>query len=272
MANTKWTGANVFRKLRDLYEFGLIVECLANALLPIGWSFLLLGSVLYLSTVLLLQLLEPHVHSETEVDSDIVRLYGGFGPCIYTLLLAISGGMPWQDLVQPLACLSESFTLTFVIYIFLVNFVVLNILAAVFVSYVARFVKKHHEQFVHDGQVQALSSAEQLRQVLQMDAEEHQGRMSARRLEKLLTQNDALMDKLELNISTALGIFKMLQRERSTHVDVDEFICSLVQVKGNPTGIHVVTMMYETKRIIHRIDALQEQLNVSLDTLLGEDP
>jgi len=264
--------ATVFRKLRGLYEFGLIMECMARAVLPICWSFLLLGFIVYVSAILILQLLEPHVHSTTDVDSNIIRLYGGFGQCFYTLLLAVSGGVPWNEFVQPLSRLSESFCFIFAIYVCLVNFVVLNILSAVYVSYVGRCVQNHHEQFIAAGQVQAVAAAETFRVMLKADKGTNDGRISSRRLEKILSENENdILKKLDLNIETALGIFKLRQQKETYGVNIDDFICSMMQVKGNPTSIHVVTLMYESQRIISHVDDLSARVQTMFDHLCDED-
>jgi len=257
--------ATVLRRLRDLYEFGLLMACIANSARPICWSFTLLGFMFYVSAIVLLQLLEQHLHSGTKVDSDIFRLYGGFGQCIYTLLLAISGGTPWSELVQPLTRLSGSFYFIFAVYVCIINFFGLNILIAVFVSYVSRIVENHHEQFLREGQLQAVSTADELREKLHKEKNDD-GRISLRRLEQIFRQEDDILKKLELSKETALGIFEMLDTGIGG-VDVDEFVLSLMQVKGKPAGIHIVTMMYENKRLIHRIHTVSDSVQMLTDAL-----
>jgi len=252
--------AKVLRKLHNHPEFGLILECVAGSLMPICWVFLLLGFVLYLFTAMLLQLLEPSLHVGIEVDnSDVGRLYGGFGRSIYTLLLAISGGMPWDQLVQPLSRRSSWFQLFFVVYICVVSFFVLNLLSAVFVSFVGKHERRHHYEELNGSQVQNLQLAEDLRHLLHEGSSRNDGTISSRRLERILSQDGSdILNNLKLNLQTALGIFKMTALGGQDCADINDFVCSLVQLKGNPSNIHVVSMMYESKRIMSRISALSE--------------
>jgi len=216
----------------------------------------------------LLQLMEPSLHVGFEVDnSDIGRLYGGFGRSMYTLLLAVSGGTPWDELVQPLSRRSWWFQLFFVIYVCIASFFVLNVLSAVFVSFVSNAEKKNHDEELHDSQVQNLHIAENLRQLLHEKSPRNDGTISFRRLERILSQDGSdILSNLKLNVQTALGIFKMELGGKECG-DIDDFICSLAQLKGNPSNIHVLSMMYESKRIMSRISALSELVQAGFTSL-----
>eukprot|EP00419_Tripos_fusus_P078911 CAMPEP_0172935424 /NCGR_PEP_ID=MMETSP1075-20121228/221508_1 /TAXON_ID=2916 /ORGANISM="Ceratium fusus, Strain PA161109" /LENGTH=195 /DNA_ID=CAMNT_0013796783 /DNA_START=229 /DNA_END=816 /DNA_ORIENTATION=+ len=191
---------------------------------------------------------------------------------MYTLTLVISGGLPWQDLLRPLETFSMWFRPFFVLFVGCVQFGVLNILAAVFVSFVGRHVNSHHEERLQDEFLKDSATVENLRHQLATSNPRDDGKISKRRLEKLLkTTCQHYLTSLDLELEAALDMFKMLDTDDTDTGSIDEFVCGLLQLKGNPDNIHVATMMYENKRIMLRISRLTKIVETNFTRLLTQE-
>merc|ERR1712008_304072 len=83
----------------------------------------------------------------------------------------------------------------------------------------------------------------------------------------------SLLKSLGLQLPVAKALFRLLDVEDTRAVDVDEYIYGLLRLKGNAANIHMATLMYQSKRVLfklQRIATLVEERVVPL--LLGQYP
>jgi len=251
--------ARMLRKMHMLSDCRLLMDCMAHAVMPTFWGFLLLLFTVYIWAAVLVQWLEMDFRGDLSPDANVIHLYGGLGRSMYTVFLAISGGEVWSELAEPLGQRSEWFRLFFILYVSFVTFGMLNVWSAVFVSLVGHFVHQHQEERLHDAHVANASAVEELRQLLNQENTREDGLISLRRVQKILIGNGAeLLEKLALDMDQVTGAFRLLDAEDKGIASIDEFMCSLVQLKGNPNSIHVSTLMYENRRILMRLTKISE--------------
>jgi len=253
--------AHLFRNLQEFYMCQLILDCLTHALVPAFWVFTMLLFVLYVWAVVLQQLLEFYVKNQPTLDVEVVRLYGGLGNSIFTLYLSISGGADWHELLDPLLAISGSFQAFFMFFAGFMHFGMLNILSAIFVSFVTTFVNRLQQERVHDMWAADSAVIEELRQIMSKENSREDGRISRKRLKQILeTRGEMHLNKVGLDVSAAVGVFNMLDADNVGTVPVDELACGLLQLKGNTESVHFATVMYENKRLISRINKLSQNM------------
>lgn len=63
-----------------------------------------------------------------------------------------------------------------------------------------------------------------------------------------------------LDIHVAKALFKLLDTEDRDSVDVDEYLNSLRNIAGNATSMHQATIVYQNKRMLLRINRLEQHL------------
>merc|ERR1712003_355184 len=86
-------------------------------------------------------------------------------------------------------------------------------------------------------------------------------------MEHLATaESMAYLKTLDVTVSDAQGVFKLLDVKGTGEVDIDEFVLSLMRFQGGARAVDVATLLYEGKRSEARwnayMDYIEEQFDV----------
>jgi len=212
---------------------------------------------LYVSAIVLLQLLDVSIAATQTIDVEIVHLYGSLGDSIFTLFMSLSGGLDWRECLNPLLAISGWFRLFFALFVGFMHFGMLNVFSAIFVYFVTRFVNQHHEEDIRDTWEADSAVIEELEQILTTENSRHDGRITFKRLKQILNDKGIThLKKIGLDVATVMGVFNMLNAEETGTILIDELACSLMQLKGTPDSGHIATVMYENKRLMNSINQL----------------
>merc|ERR1719156_143848 len=71
----------------------------------------------------------------------VMYFYGSLPRTVFTLYCTISGGIDWNDTVEPLITISPAIALFFSVYIAFAVFCVLNIVTGVFVENATKIIR-----------------------------------------------------------------------------------------------------------------------------------
>merc|ERR1712213_304850 len=123
-----------------------MVCSIIQSLVSLSWALVLLVTIMYIFTICFMLAVNGYLREQTfdpnsEMVRDLKRWYGSVPTTMYSLLLAISGGVDWMDVVQPLAKISTVYQVLFAFYVLFVIIGVLNVLTSVFVQRASELVK-----------------------------------------------------------------------------------------------------------------------------------
>merc|ERR1712037_474275 len=118
------------------------------------------------------------------------------------------------------------------------------------------------------------SHLRQLRNLFNSQPLDAGGLIQRKHLLEVLTGEGAHHFKaLGIQLPVAKALFRLLDVEDARAVEVDEYIYGLLHLKGNAATIHMATLMYQSKRLlfkVQRISALVEDHVMPI--LFGADP
>merc|ERR1712187_780653 len=112
------------------------------------------------------------------------------------------------------------------------------------------------------------SFANQLKTVLRSVDKDDNGIITKRELTDHLAtaESMAYLKTLDVTVSDAQGVFKLLDVKGTGEVDIDEFVLSLMRFQGGARAVDVATLLYEGKRNEARwhayMDYIEEQFDV----------
>jgi len=279
----------VFRAARVLqigswfHECRLIMDSVGRGILPIVFVLLAIFCVLYMSALGLAQVVEFTIQNKAEDEfvhydehEPVRQMYGSLWLCMYTLFQAISGGEAWSHLLQPL---DEAFAtspakleykLFFSLYIVCVKFGILNILLGVIVSFVSS-MQAWEEKFDNTLESENMQTAiSNFRDVLLVNSKDN-NTISYRSFAKILAGDGAHFPKqLGLETASMLSLFKLVDANASGSDcrSVERLVCGLMEIKQNPSHFHTVSLMYESQKIIGRINRLSRDLDRQFSRLV----
>merc|ERR1712032_1133276 len=84
---------------------------------------------------------------------------------------------------------------------------------------------------------------------------------------KLMTEESVLdtLANLGVHPTEAQGLFTLLDNDASGYIQMDEFIDGCVRVTGEAKAVDIVTLMYENKKTIMKLEQLRKMLEVIVD-------
>merc|ERR1739841_36787 len=90
----------------------------------------------------------------------------------------------------------------------------------------------------------------QLKRVFKEADTDGSGTLSWREFEAHLKDERivAYLSSLELDVSEAHGLFRLLDIDNTQDVGIEDFIMGCMRLKGNARSIDVCTLLYETRR------------------------
>lgn len=222
------------------------------------WAMVLLFSIQYIFGLVFTEALNDRLKEDSEAFADnkqLVEYYGSLGRTVYTLFQAMSGGISWGEVANPLGDLGVLYEVMFNVYITFVVFAVMNVVTGIFCQNAIECAAKDEEEVIAE----------------QMDA---QGEYVAR-LQKLFTNlneyNDgevtiddflnhmenpkvqAYFSAMGLDAADAQTIFRVLDTDNGGSVEMSEFISGCLKIRGPAKRLDIAEMST-------RLGTLEKQL------------
>merc|ERR1712019_323282 len=186
-----------------------------------------------------------------------------------TLMASISGGLDWVDASWPLYQIGGAYLVMYLVFVMFCVFGFMNILTGIFVAN-TREVSRIDRDLVIRAQLNDRKSfANQLKNILRSVDKDGTGTISKEEmLEHLMSdETDAYLKTLDVTVSDAQGVFKLLDVTGSGEVSIDEFVLSLMRFQGSARAVDVATLLYEGKRNEARWNAYMDYIEEQFDAV-----
>eukprot|EP00929_Paragymnodinium_shiwhaense_P051451 TRINITY_DN25890_c0_g2_i1.p1 TRINITY_DN25890_c0_g2~~TRINITY_DN25890_c0_g2_i1.p1 ORF type:complete len:1165 (-),score=239.14 TRINITY_DN25890_c0_g2_i1:263-3757(-) len=248
----------VFRLLRYLQELRAMLLSIVSSLRSLCWTICLLLFLIYILSVYVTQLIaDTSVARPNILDpeiSELPRYFGSLPACVLSLFQAMTGGVDWNDLNDPLATLvSPHLTIVLCAYIAFAVFAMMNVVTGVFVESALATAKEDRE-----SEVRA-----QVRRLFRMSDTDDDGKITWEEFTYQLTMPgmDKYFSALDIDIGEARGLFLLLDTDESGEVDMEEFVLGCLRLRGPAKAIDLATLMYFSKRSLVWSVERQESLS-----------
>merc|ERR1712048_985733 len=185
------------------------------------------------------------------------------------LIASISGGLDWVDASWPIYQLGGPYLVLYLAFVMFCVFGLMNILTGIFVAN-TREVSRIDRDLVIRAQLNDRKSfANQLKNILRPVDKDGTGTISKEEMmEHLMSdETDAYLKTLDVTVSDAQGVFKLLDVTGSGEVSIDEFVLSLMRFQGSARAVDVATLLYEGKRNEARWNAYMDYIEEQFDAL-----
>jgi len=247
--NTSWTSRSV----------RLVLSSLSSILRALFWSMVALTFAIYLNAIVFVQVAQMHIiesKHEPSIVSPSFQRFGSTTEAMWTFFMTVSGGISWQEVVQPFDNVSCMSRLIFLPCIILFSFCFCFLIAGILIDSVLQFSTVKRDAMVRETMAQRSSPLQNLRRMLIMDKFTKDGFIGRRRLNRLLREDDtaAMLEPLKMDAEQLEGLAKILDSDDVGTVCIEELVLSIMQLKGSANP--VATMMYDSKRITVRMNQL----------------
>eukprot|EP00746_Dinoflagellata_sp_MGD_P040890 gnl/MRDRNA2_/MRDRNA2_198754_c0_seq1.p1 gnl/MRDRNA2_/MRDRNA2_198754_c0~~gnl/MRDRNA2_/MRDRNA2_198754_c0_seq1.p1 ORF type:complete len:231 (-),score=40.02 gnl/MRDRNA2_/MRDRNA2_198754_c0_seq1:262-897(-) len=197
-----------------------------------------------------------------------------------SLYMAITGGVSWGELQEPLVQhISPLFLPFFSLYIAFSMLALLNVVTGIFVEKAMASALDDRDSIIQEQLNMEESHANDFRRCfLEADTDqsdtvtwqEFQAHLDDSRVQ-------AYFKTLDIDASEVYGLFKLLDLDGNGVVGVNDFVIGCMRLKGQAKAIDLATLMYENNRLAMSIKRLFnlvmdgfKQLGVTTQTNSGE--
>lgn len=180
--------------------------------------------------------------------------FGSMGRSLYTLYMSMSNGLSWGLAAGALKGLHESYLATFLVFISITIFGVLNVLTSVFVESTMHGAQHYKELIVQENQRKKEMAFKHLRQVFQAIDANSSGSITIDEMEDFLRDPELNMylEALDVCANDARVLFKLLDRDDNGEIDILEFCDGCMRLKGDAKSFDIHCMIYESQRIMYK--------------------
>ncbi|CAK9094774.1 unnamed protein product [Durusdinium trenchii] len=230
----------LMRVLRFVQELRSMVMSIAASLKSLMWTIILLAFLMYGVGVCLIQMVadkgldEPRIF---EIAPDIKTYYGSLVEALVSLFAGITGGIDWNDLLEPLENqIGPWLAALFVLYIAFAVLAMMNVVTGIFVESALQSTRADEEKEVRQQLQELFKHVDASRDgfVCWEDAKRHLEKPDMMRC----------FESLGFNISEAYGLFKLLDTEQSGNIECEELLEGCLRLRGPANAIDVATLQW----------------------------
>jgi len=247
------TGA-FFRDLR------MMVQGMAEAVLALIWFAVLLLCVMMVFAILITHMVTEHMNDLFErklpYDADSLVLAHNFGTLpksLYSLLKTIAGGESWGLYSDALNHTSPVLGLSFLIYVFVVTFAVVNIAVGVFVDAACRTADNDQAAVAVEKYAKQQQLMEEFCKVFKQTDIDESGEMT--RDEFILQASNPTVQsyfqfvELDVELYPPDRMFDLLDFDGSGAVDLNEFVTGLAKFHGQAKGLDMAFLHHDIRKL-----------------------
>mmetsp|Transcript_66581 Transcript_66581/g.159124 ORF Transcript_66581/g.159124 Transcript_66581/m.159124 type:complete len:899 (+) Transcript_66581:70-2766(+) len=245
------------RVMRAFHTLRLLVFSIAGSVTSLMWCFLMLLFITFLFAIFFVSGITEYLDRlEGPPDEKLVEAYGSLPQAMVTLFQTISGGVDWRDALEPLLVLDWWYEPAFLGYIFFMFFGVLNVVIGAFVATTAEIASKDRDAVIQNEMNRIETYREQIRTFFCEADKDHSGMLSWDEFEAHLQSNEvkAYFQALDLDVSQAHVVFKLLDEDASDQVGMDEFFDGCMRLKGTARSIDVNLLLYEQQKHVTKLN------------------
>jgi len=248
----------IAKYLSFLRELRLMIFGMIASLRSLLWSFVMLALVVYVFSIVFVQAAVSFLQSNNfdgelaELREAYIEWFGSIQLSMRTLLVAISGGTDWIQFCQMLELVSPFYSLMFILYTMLVFHGVLHVVASIFVDSAMNTSKQETTDLIFQEMNNKDSYMRLIQTVLQEADKDASGTVSWDEFQKYLNHHRMMkfFRAIELDVTEARGLYKLLDVDESDEVPIDEFVTGCFRLKGNAKSLDLASLMHENKKVM----------------------
>lgn len=259
----------VVRVMRFFRELRLLISSIVCTMQNLFWTIMFIAILHFVFAIIFTEGTTDQIRDNgghTEATLRLSKFFGSIHITMYTLFQSISGGIDWDVAAQDLEGI---YSAVFVFYIFFMTFAVLNIVTGLFCQHALETAQQDADSVVLEHLAAKKSYVHTLQQIfITMDAEST-GNITLENLERLMHDNNEnfkhYLEALDLRVDDAWTLFKLLDRQETNTVDIEQFVEGCLRLKGQAKGIDLATMMYENKWMMHKLTRISDELRSNFE-------
>lgn len=223
------------------------------SLTSLVWAFSFLAVVIFMFSIFFLSGICSHLKDsgyDNSARKEFSEWYGSLPKTMFALLVAISGGTDWIDIMSPLVSVSWTYQAVFVFYVSFTVIGVLNVLVGVFMESASDY---RDRDLTVQAEIERLDSF--VAEMLDLFDEfhpEHEGFITWEEFNTYLHVEhvEAYLSSHMLETTHARMLFKMLDHDNNGHISIHEFVIGMLRLRGG-------AKTYDNRVLMHELNVIR---------------
>mmetsp|Transcript_55171 Transcript_55171/g.159771 ORF Transcript_55171/g.159771 Transcript_55171/m.159771 type:complete len:836 (+) Transcript_55171:129-2636(+) len=260
--------ARLFRlvhTVRAFHSFRIVILGIIQSMSSLYWCFFVIGFIIYMFAVFFLNGVSEHYRTtggltEDTLSQELNTHYGSMKAAMVTLFMTISGGIDWTDAMRPLVQLSWMYEPVFLFYIFFMFFAVLNVVVGTFVATTSEISSKDRDMMVKAELIKWEGYAKKIKEFFKEADTDKSGMLSWEEFEAHLQNSKvrAYFQALELDVTQAYALFRILDVDNTGEVTPDEFVDGCMRLKNQAKSLDIKLLMYQNEMVFAKLNRFME--------------
>lgn len=262
--------SRIFRVLKFLHlsehftEMRVLLRTLQMAMRGVGWSFVLLGTIILVGGILMTQMAE-HFLTDVSLDNATkVWLFENFGTTTrssYTMFECTFTGT-WTRFARPLIeDVSAVFAVFWIAWILGVNFMTMKVVAAIFMKHTFAVASLDQEQVAMDNKKRKEEYAKELMVIFHHADTSGDGAISKDEFEAMLLKPAVVQafEKIGLDTFEVATLFDVLSSDDGD-ADYEEFLEGALKMTSSTYTLDAVQVMHNQMKMSRDLDNILSHL------------
>merc|ERR1712136_561276 len=239
----------------------LMLIALANSSSALVWAILMLLLSVFFFSLIFVNASASYMEnaSRSDTEAEVLRVYFSSLPMsLFTLFMAMSGGIDWWDVAGPLLKIHPGYALLFLLFVLLMVIVVLNIITGAFVNDAVALARKDEDLRMQQELSESRHLTNRLNSLFHEIDEENTGMFSLQDLQVHLQREEVglLFTLLGIEVTDAVSFFNLLDIDGSGAVEIEEFVMGCLRLQGRSGMMNMEINIQETGRIVKRSNSM----------------
>lgn len=236
------------------------------------WALVLLFLIMFMFAIFVMQIVADYGTGDQVANA--TQFYGTLIRSIYTLYMAICGGIDWGQASEPLLEISPVLGFAFGTYIAFAVLCVMNIITGVFVENANQITSRDEDNLLLEDLSNRQRWLGDVKQLFEDVDDDGSGEVEFKEFERHL-QDDRIQlyfRKLgvELESEHTRKFFDLLDFDSDGRLNLDEFVLGLSKLHGKARSIDVAHLLHNSNRLSTQLAALTSLVENAFANFVSE--
>eukprot|EP00928_Gymnodinium_smaydae_P014242 TRINITY_DN15187_c0_g2_i1.p1 TRINITY_DN15187_c0_g2~~TRINITY_DN15187_c0_g2_i1.p1 ORF type:complete len:620 (+),score=60.16 TRINITY_DN15187_c0_g2_i1:98-1957(+) len=272
----------LMRLVRFLRALRTLTNSIAATLKSVFWAFVLMAMIFYGFGVAFTQAVSdyrvdaglPNCHNDYTCDeNELTASFGDLSRSMYVLFVVVTGGVDWYDVAKPLYAIGFVWIVLFTIFQAFMLFAVLNVLTGMFCQSAIESTQLDKELAAMHMMANKNAHIDAMNELFKEIDEDRSGHLTLLELEQALSDEriQAYFSSLEIDASDAWTLFRLLDTEGCGCIEVDDFVCGCLSLKGQAKAVHVAKINQDSHRLRTLVEDSFDMIMQRLEAIRPQD-
>mmetsp|Transcript_1398 Transcript_1398/g.3047 ORF Transcript_1398/g.3047 Transcript_1398/m.3047 type:complete len:808 (+) Transcript_1398:58-2481(+) len=255
--------------------FSKMTFCLLQSLPALTSTVTVIVVFTYISAVLLTQAATDHRESMgIGQRNDAIGLkdyYGSLDVTFLTLVKSVFNGEAWGDTLGPLTYVSFIASFLFLVYLMMTLLCLLNVVHGVFVDNALQSTAHYKELMVAEMHQKKVKMAQHLQDIFHEMDSDNSGFITVQEFDACLETpgGRAFFEVMGLSTVQAYDLFRLIDRDASSTVDIEEFCQGCMKFMGEAKNFDIQCIIAENRQVLSKWNSFIDNFEPCMITLLS---